>query len=147
FRSAAEADALRAVLPAVQGSPLLDRLRLPDALAPALAAALGDDVLADALGQGDVHWAPCPSPPEDDPPLPDGAVPLAREVDGAGLLDRRLAQIGIVDPADADALRCRLRPGQRLVSPAGDLWRWDGFVRRAAAGEAATHLRNRRRLA
>ena len=32
------------------------------------------------------------------------------------------------------ALQAALRPGQRLVSPEGDLWRWDGF--RAAAEDA-----------
>ena len=40
-----------------------------------------------------------------------------------------------------------MKPGQRLVTAAGDLWRWDGFI--AASGTptaAATRLRQRNRL-
>ena len=49
--------------------------------------------------------------------------------------------------ADGPALAARLSPGQSLVSEAGDLWRWDGYVRRAGAGSAsAARLAQRRRL-
>ena len=50
-------------------------------------------------------------------------------------LARRLAQIGVVDRALGPTLVAQLKPGQRLVSPEGDLWRWDGF---AAASNAPT---------
>ena len=41
----------------------------------------------------------------------------------------------MVDRALGASLAARLKPGQRLVSPEGDLWRWDGF---AAASNAPT---------
>src|SRR5262249_31939953 len=70
-----------------------------------------------------------------DPALPDGAEPLSVHVSAPPELQRRLAQIGIVARQDGARLAASLRPGQRLVSREGDLWRWDGF---AAAAEAPT---------
>jgi chromosome segregation protein len=52
-------------------------------------------------------------------------------------LRRRLRQIGIVEKADGARLRTLLKPGQRLVSRQGDLWRWDGFTTAAEAPSAA----------
>ena len=37
----------------------------------------------------------------------------------------RLDQIGLVDALAGDALQGQLRPGQRLVSGDGELWRWE----------------------
>ncbi len=63
------------------------------------------------------------------------------------MLARRLAQTGIVDAADGARLQARLRPGQRLVSTAGDLWRWDGYTAAADAPTAAARrLAQRNRL-
>ena len=54
---------------------------------------------------------------------------------------------GVVFPDQGTALQKSLNPGQRLVSPRGDLWRWDGY---AASSEAqspgAVHLAQRNRL-
>ena len=62
------------------------------------------------------------------PPLPPGVVPLALHVSGPEALTRRLSQIGLVlDSDQAAPLQALLKPGQRLVSSEGDLWRWDGF--------------------
>src|SRR5690606_14250906 len=69
-------------------------------------------------------------------------------VSGSDLLRRRLDQIGLVDKADGARLQPQLRPGQRLVSKEGDLWRWDGFVTAAdAPSAAAQRLAQRNRLA
>src|SRR5207253_3356725 len=64
-------------------------------------------------------------------------------------LGRRLRQIGVVDDAATGrALQPVLLPGQRLVTRAGDLWRWDGFTRLAGApSAAAARLTQRARLA
>ena len=50
------------------------------------------------------------------------------------VLVRRLSQIGMVEAAKGAELQGELRPGQRLVSREGALWRWDGF--RSGAGDA-----------
>src|SRR5262249_18175340 len=61
---------------------------------------------------------------------------------------RRLKQIGVVARADGARLVGTLKPGQRLVSQEGDLWRWDGYAVAAHAPTgAARRLAGRNRLA
>ncbi len=70
----------------------------------------------------------------DAPPLPGSVEPLARHVVAPPALARRLAQIGVADSETAALpLIGRLAQGQRLVTKGGQLWRWDGFVRRGDA--------------
>jgi chromosome segregation protein len=53
----------------------------------------------------------------------------------------------LVEPAQGDALQAALLPGQKLVSQAGDLWRWDGYCHKAEAPTgAAKRLAQRARL-
>ena len=62
-------------------------------------------------------------------------------------LARRLAQIGVVSRTEGAALRRLLKPGQRLVSREGDVWRWDGFTAAAEApSPAARRLAEKNRL-
>src|SRR5262249_12830738 len=63
-------------------------------------------------------------------------------------LARRLAQIGVVgDEAVAAPLIPQLVQGQRLVTKAGALWRWDGLRKSADAPTAAVaHLLQMSRL-
>ena len=66
-----------------------------------------------------------------------GADPLAARVTAPPALARRLAQVGVVARAEGKRLARDLKPGQRLVSLEGDLWRWDGLVAAAEAPSAA----------
>ena len=100
----------------------------------ALGAALGDDLDASVDVAAPAHWSLI-APLSDEPPLPPGADPLLPRVAAPPALARRLAQVGIVARAEGKRLSPTLKPGQRLVSVEGDLWRWDGFV---AAAEAPT---------
>ncbi|HEY8299824.1 MAG TPA: chromosome segregation protein SMC, partial [Methyloceanibacter sp.] len=76
------------------------------------------------------------------------AVPLCNFVKGPAVLSRRLQQIGVVEAAQGRALQMQLRPGQRLVSRNGDLWRWDGYSLQAGTASAAgARLIERSRLA
>ena len=70
-----------------------------------------------------------------DPAAAGGRREPRRAYRGAGGAGAAAAQIGVVARAEGAALAARLKPGQRLVSREGDLWRWDGF---AAAAEAPT---------
>ncbi len=84
---------------------------------------------------------------EDDPALPEGVEPLASHVQAPAELTRRLAQIGVVPRERGAELVSQLKTGQRLVSPEGDVWRWDGFVAAAHAPTgAARRLAERARL-
>ena len=133
-------------------APVLDGLKVARGFEIALGAALGDDLDAPADTSAAIHWADTESGTDDqleadDPPLPEGAEPLLAKVKNAGPLTRRLRQIGIVLKADGLRLRGKLHPGQRLVTKAGDLWRWDGFTAAAnAPSAAARRLEQRGRL-
>src|SRR5690606_36073706 len=73
--------------------------------------------------------------------------PLSQFVSGTRLLKRRLDQIGLVEGDAGAALMAQLKPGERLVSREGALWRWDGFVAKAdAPTQAAQRLAQRNRL-
>jgi chromosome segregation protein len=102
----------------------------------ALGAALGDDLDASVDETAPAHWSLI-APADEDPLLPVGADPLAGRVAAPPPLARRLAQIGVVARAEGKRLAQNLKPGQRLVSLEGDLWRWDGFVAAADAPTAA----------
>jgi chromosome segregation protein len=54
----------------------------------------------------------------------------------------------VVDAADGARLQAQLKPGQRLVSRDGGLWRWDGYTASAdAPTPAALRLAQKNRLA
>ena len=126
--------------------PMVDQMVIAAGFESALVAALGDDLDApveDAAGQ---HWRLIP-PHDDDPALPSEAEALIEYVDGPPEVRRRLSQIGVVDRTLGGRLQKELKPGQRLVSREGDLWRWDGFVAAAEApSAAAVRLAERNRL-
>ncbi len=147
----AEASALEELLaePKTAGawSPIIDSVTVNPGYEAALGAALGDDLSAAADDASPVRWNLLP-PFLERHALPDGATPLSDVVRAPDRLTRRLSQVGVVaDAAAAQALQSQLKPGQRLVTQTGDLWRWDGFV--AASGSpiaAATRLKQRNRL-
>ena len=79
--------------------------------------------------------------------LPDGVKPLNKFVKAPAALNRRLAMTGLVFPDQGADLQKKLKPGQRLVSTRGDVWRWDGFVASAdAPSVSAVRLSQRNRL-
>jgi chromosome segregation protein len=127
--------------------PVLDRIKVEAGYEMALAAALGDDLDAPTVAEAPVHWRNNPAA-DLDPALPKGVEALAGRVNAPAELSRRLQQIGVVRADDGARLQRLLKPGQRLVSREGDLWRWDGFVAAAQGGAvaAATRLQERSRL-
>ena len=113
---------------------VLDLVRVKPGYEKALGAALADDLRAPAI-QGDAPsgWATLPAYSQAQP-LPDGVMALTNHVTVPEVLARRMSQVGLIEPEDAARLQEALKPGQRLVSLEGDLWRWDGF--RAGAEDA-----------
>ena len=124
---------------------VIDMVKVAPGFENAFAAALGNGVDGGLERDAASRWDDLE--PLDAGALPDGVEPLSSKVEGPAALSRRLAATGVVgDAAAGEALAEGLRPGQRLVSRAGDLWRWDGYRRRAgkqAAGAIRLEQQNR----
>jgi chromosome segregation protein len=148
-RLLAEAKALADLLnPEGQGlwPPLVDAVTVQPGYENALAAALGEDLQAPLDEAAPHHWRDLGA--FELAPLPPGVKPLAEFVEAPGALARRLAMTGVVFPDQGRKFQSALKAGQRLVSPRGDLWRWDGYSASAdAPSQAAVRLAQRNRLA
>ncbi|WP_300545725.1 chromosome segregation protein SMC [Maricaulis sp.] len=125
-------------------SPALDAVRARPGYEKALAAALGDDLDA-SLDAGEArHWRETGIRADY---LPGGCVPLSDHVEAPAALKARLDSVGVINAGRAEEAAARLKPGQRLVTREGDLWRWDGLIARADAPSASVaRLENRNRL-
>ncbi len=134
--------------PANEGDfpPVVDLIRVAPGYETALGAALGDDLEAPVAAEASIHWRRIEVSSEDQA-LPADAEPLVMHAEAPPELARRLRQIGVVARADGARLQPHLKPGQRLVSREGDLWRWDGFVAAAdGVTPAAQRLAHKNRL-
>ena len=145
-----EANALRAEVTALaklverdtaEGGQILDRLQVEKGFEKALGAALADDLRAPEVdGDGPSGWTQL----EDydvSQALPTGITALTNHVSVPDVLARRMSQIGLVDADEGNRLQAALKPGQRLVSPEGDLWRWDGYRAWSEDAPSAAALR------
>ena len=148
-RLKAEAEAITKLLGGGTGDlwpPVVDAITVEPGYEAALGAALGDDLDLPANEAAPAHWSDLGAL-EGTHALPGGAEPLSSFVTAPAALQRRLALIGVVDGEHGKALQAQLLPGQRLVSRAGDLWRWDGLTAHAEAPTAAAQrLAQRNRL-
>ena len=144
-----ERETLAKLLVPVSGmgvSSIVDRVTVSPGYETALGASLGDDLEASLDATASVHWLHLDKS-EEGQGLPADVEPLLLHVTGPQALTRRLRQIGVVTAEQGQRLQTALKPGQRLVSKAGDLWRWDGFVAAAdGATPAAMRLAERNRL-
>lgn len=149
-RLRAEEDALKNLLDTGSAGdypPMVDELSVEPGFEKALGAALGDDLDVSFDPEAPAHWAKLDEY-ADYAPLPDGVTPLSNFVKAPLALKRRLSHIGLVDDrADGGRMQGTLKPGQRLVTRDGDLWRWDGLTSAAdAPSAAAKRLEQRNRL-
>jgi chromosome segregation protein len=123
-----------------------EMIRVDRGFEMALGAALGDDLETPVDPAAPAYWA-LNGDGSGDPDLPEGVQPLIDRVTAPPELRRRLAQIGIVDGAEATRLMPLLLPGQRLVTKEGAVYRWDGHVSGSEApGAAALRLSQKNRL-
>ncbi|MDA7425115.1 chromosome segregation protein SMC [Thalassococcus lentus] len=124
-----------------EGGQILDRLQVEQGFEKALGAALADDLRAPEVeDDGPTGWSVLP-PYDAEQALPAGVTALSRHVSVPDVLVRRMGQIGLVDGEEGARLQSLLKPGQRLVSLEGDLWRWDGYRAWAEDQPSAAALR------
>lgn len=115
---------------------VVERMDVEPGYEAALGAALGEDLDVSIEETAPVHWGVAGDGSQD-PSLPDGVKQLSSLVKAPMELSRRLAQVGVVEKTRGNEIAKLLKPGQRIVSLEGDLWRWDGFVASAEAPTAA----------
>ncbi|WP_109355727.1 chromosome segregation protein SMC [Sphingorhabdus sp. EL138] len=118
----------------------IDQVKAAPGYERALAAALGDDLLASIGEDGDRFWSGGNAPVAGENPT--GTETLLDHVQGPKELHSRLSQIFV---ADSDANQS-LAVGQRLVTKSGALRRWDGFVARDDGNASAERLVRANRL-
>ncbi len=145
-----EARTLAKVLNSASGGlfpSVLEQVKVERGFETALGAALGEDLDIPLDRSAPAHWGDV-APDAGDPVLPAGIKSLMEVVRAPRQLERRLRQVGIVETADGARLQASLKPGQRLVSREGAIWRWDGFTASAdAPTPAAQRLAQKNRLA
>ncbi|WP_370285878.1 chromosome segregation protein SMC [Pseudooceanicola nanhaiensis] len=151
-RSAAEGEvnALRAEVTALaklvqrdtaEGGQVMDLVKVRAGYEKALGAALADDMRAPVVdADGPSGWTVLPGYGAGQE-LPAGVQGLANYVTVPEVLHRRISQIGVVEAEDGARLQAQLKPGQRLVTVEGDLWRWDGYRAWAEDMPSAAALR------
>ncbi|MCY4300904.1 MAG: AAA family ATPase [Aestuariivita sp.] len=106
---------------------LIDVVHVDSGYEKALGAALMDDLYAPIVKEdGPSGWILLPEFDETSV-LPDGIDSLTNYVTVPDALMRRITQVGVVNPDNGHKLQALLKPGQRLVSLDGDMWRWDGY--------------------
>ena len=144
----AEKSALQDVLrrsASADWTPALDSVQAKAGYEQALAAVLGEDLEAAIGGAAGLRWDGADVPAQD---LPAGVDPITNFITAPRELQARLSQIGVATNDDIQSKAKSLKPGQRLVSPRGDVVRWDGFM--IAAGvetSAAIKLKQQNRVA
>ncbi|TWF57175.1 chromosome segregation SMC family protein [Neorhizobium alkalisoli] len=126
--------------------PVAELVRVDRGFEAAFGAALGDDLETPVDPAAPAHWS-VNGDGSGDPGLPQGAQPLSSHVTAPPELSRRLGQIGVISASDAHRLMPLLRPGQRLVTKEGAVYRWDGHITGSEApGAAAMRLSQKNRL-
>ncbi|MFM2236119.1 MAG: chromosome segregation protein, partial [Pseudomonadota bacterium] len=120
-----EQSALQRSLTKGEGDKAIDRISVKPGYERALAAALGDDADARIGGETGRRWLGGTAVGK----VADSA--LIHFVDAPAELSARLSMVRVAETDDGQALA----PGERLVTLAGRLRRWDGF---ATDGDGAT---------
>lgn len=124
---------------------VIDMVKVESGFENAFAVALGDGVNGALEHDAPASWQDMSE--ADAGALPSDCQPLATHVEGPTELLPRLSATGVVNDIDTgDRLAAMLKPGQRLVTRKGDLWRWDGYRRKAgkqASGAVRLEQQNR----
>ncbi len=145
-----EKNALTSLLsPVVEKSnQILAQISVVEGYEMALGAAFSDDVKAPIiLSNHESGWFKLPDL-EEATGFPEGVVSISDKVTAPVEMKRRLSYIGLVGSIDGPRLQKFLKPGQKLVSKEGAIWRWDGYCRleEEKLSEAATRLKQDNRL-
>jgi chromosome segregation protein len=132
----AEIEALRSFLAqgAESDTPVSRSLNAKEGYEAALGAALGESMFAPLDNSAKTFWQDLSASAFEGVGLPDGAAPLAIQIEAPEALKRALSLVGVVEnEEEGDRLSRDLKPGQILVTREGAFWRWDGYTQRKDA--------------
>jgi len=114
------------------GSPLIDGFDVPHGYEKALAAAFGEELDVEVNESGDVYWVALNNEAHSQQ-IENVEAVLGDIVSCTSAGKRKLDHVGLVNAQPSVEQIENLSPGQSLVDRAGNLWRWDGYVRRDSA--------------
>ncbi len=142
----AEKSTLERLLSQVDELTILDDIKADKGFELALSRALGDTLLGSTNPEMNKIWRKIDA--KHQPEFAANLKTLDAFVKAPSELTITLKYIAIVDDYDTgDSMQNSLKPGQSLVSKAGDYWRWDGFHAKAeAADQISMHLQHKNRL-
>ncbi len=141
----AEQKGLAAILSKSESeAPLLEQIEVEKGYEAAIGAAIDHELDAPENDNGSGWRFTGEILPPD---WPENVQPLSPFINAPKLLQKRLSYIGVTEKISTE-MQNKLLPGQRLVSFDGDLYRWDGYVKLASDGDAASrlHLEQRNRF-
>ena len=125
-------------------TPVVSDTRIAPGYEKALGAVIGDELSASSDTTASLYWGGATTPGQT---LPQGCRPLSEFADAPAVLHARISQCGVCDAAAGPELAKLLKPGQRLVSKEGHIWRWDGFTKTPdAPSSAAERLQQQAKL-
>ncbi len=150
MRLTAEIDALAYILSESQpdeATPAADSLTVKGGYEAALSACLGADMLL-PFDSGTTGFWRQDIASISAIPAPDFGTPLTNFISGNDILTTAISGVSLIDAADdALELQKQLDYGQALVTSDGQLYRWDGLVRKLTASAEAERIRQKQRLA
>ena len=127
--------------------PIIEKIKIEQGYELALDAAFHEDLYGSDNELNLIHWSNNPNIQQSFK-LPDECIPLSNYVHAPEKLNRRLSQVGLVETSDlGNKLQSVLKPGQRIVSREGFLWRWDGYTKKIKTENNSTQsLKYKNRL-
>ena len=128
-------------------NPIIDYLDFEDGYEKALAAVFSDELMASINEEQPSYWRSLTE--NNAPPFPDNITSFSSIIKAPDNLKKRLGYIGLVnDKENIQKLQENLLDGQMLVSEAGEIWRWDGYVSKGKQSSSTKiileQLKNRR---
>ena len=128
-------------------NPIIDYLDFEDGYEKAVAAVFSDELIASINEEQASHWRVLTY--NQNSVFPDGITKFSNLIKAPENLKKKLDFVGLIkEKSSVLNLQENLLPGQILVSLAGEIWRWDGYVSKGKQNSSTKavleQLKNRR---
>jgi len=128
-------------------NPIIDYIDFEDGYEKAVAAVFSDELIASINEEQSSYWRIIDL--KENSEFPDYVKKFSSFIKAPENLKKKLEFIGFIeDKSNITELQNNLNPGQVLVSPLGEVWRWDGYVSKGKQNSSTKaileQLKNRR---